>query len=289
MRQFTYTVYLPGQKKTVQIKELQFSRYKHFVKNITNDNNEIIATFLDDLLIDLCPEEQNICSFSFLDKLIVLLTIRSLCLSPVLELTTNCPITKKQFNTTIQLSTVINKLQNLNIPDSVYSTIKKYNNLDIELGMPNSLYIKEKDLTTINTVIKKITLNNSDIKNITDQVIDHIPVIVLRDIKEYFIHFSNYIKNINIISIQSPFVITEFVEIPLNLFSNSIIEFIKICFKRSLISFYELEYFLNNKLNLDFELIKTSTPAELDIYVNFYKDEREKEESAERKKSLNLP
>ena len=290
MRQFTYTVYLPGQRKTVQIKELQFSRYKHLVKNITNDNNEIIANFFDDLLIDLCPEEQNVQNFSFLDKLIILLTVRSLCLSPVLELTANCPVTKKQFNTSTQLSTIISQLQNLNLSDSIFSTVKEYGNtLTIELGMPADLYIKEKDLTAMNTVIKKIAVNANSIKVITDEIIDRLPAIVLKDIKEYIIQFNSCLKNINIISIQSPFAIAETVVIPLNLFSNSVIEFLKICFKRSLISFYELEYFLINKLSLDFELIKTSTPAELDIYINFFKEEREKEESAERKKSLNLP
>jgi hypothetical protein len=222
VRQFTYTVYLPGQGKTVQIKELQFSRYKHLVKNITNDNNEIIANFFDDLLIDLCPEEKDIYNFSFLDKFIILLTVRSLCLSPVLELTANCPATKNQFNTTLQLSTIINRLQDLNLPSSIYSTTKEYsNNLIVELGMPGNLCIKEKDFTVINTVIKKISLNNDEVKNITEQVIDRLPAIVLKDIKEYITHFNNCLKNINIISIQSPFTTVESVEIPLNLFSNS--------------------------------------------------------------------
>jgi hypothetical protein len=79
------------------------------------------------------------------------------------------------------------------------------------------------------------------------------------------------------------------VTIPLNLFSNSIIEFLKICFKRSLLSFYELEYFLNHKLNIDYDLIKVATPAELNIYINFFKEEKAEEEKRERKKNLNLP
>ena len=69
MRQFNYTVYLPGQKKTVQIEELQFNRYKHLVKNITNDNDDIIIEFFDNLLEDLCKAEKNIKNYSFLDKL----------------------------------------------------------------------------------------------------------------------------------------------------------------------------------------------------------------------------
>jgi hypothetical protein len=292
VRQFVYTVYLPGQKKTVQIKELQFNRYKHLVKAITNDNNEVITEFLEELLIDLCPEEKNISSFSFLDKLIILLTIRLICISPTLDLIVNCPTSKNQFNTAAKLSAIIDNLQNLNLPSDIYTTTKEYNNstLKIDLGMPSTLNINERDLTVINTIIKQITLNDHSTDIITDQLTDRLPALVLTDIKQYINYLSDNLRDINLLSIQSPFSPTaSAINVPLNLFTNSIIDFLKIVFKRSLLSIYELEYFLINKLNIDFELIKTSTPAELNIYINFFKDEKEKEDQAERKKSLNLP
>ena len=292
MRQFVYTVYLPGQKKTVQIKELQFSRYKHLVKIITNNNDEVVAKFFDELLVDICPDEKNILSFSFLDKLIILLTVRSICISPSLELVINCPATKKQFNSTVKISDIIDKLQNLDLAEDVYLTIKKYNNdtLQIDLGMPSILNIDERDLTVINTIIKKVTLNGHSTETITEALTDRLPALVLNDIRDYINYFNNNLRNINLLSIRSPFSTTEAeINVPLNLFSNSIIEFLKITFKRGLLSIYELEYFLINKLHIDFELIKTSTPAELNIYINFFKDERDREEKAERKKSLNLP
>jgi hypothetical protein len=292
VRQFVYTVYLPGQKKTVQIKELQFNRYKHLVKIITNNNDEIVANFFDELLFDLCPEEKKIRSFSFLDKLIILLTIRIVCISPQLELIVNCPATQKQFNTTAKLSDIIDKLQNLNLADDVYLTTKEYNtgDLKIDLGMPSTLNIKERDLTFINTVVKKISLSNNSTDNITEQLIDRLPAFILSDITSYISYFNESLQNINLINIKSPFATADTnINIPLNLFSNSIIEFLKIVFKRGLLSIYELEYFLINKLNIDYDLIKTSTPAELNVYINFFKEEKEKEEKAERKKSLNLP
>jgi len=292
VRQFVYTVYLPGQKKTVQIKELQFGRYKHLVKTITNDNDEIVAKFFDNLLIDLCPNEDNVLSFSFLDKLILLLTVRSICISPSLELVVNCPVTQKQFNSIVKLSDIIDKLQNLNLAEDVYLTTKEYNNntLQINLGMPSILNIEERDLTVINNIIKRVTLNGHSTELITETLTDRLPALVLNDIKDYINYFNCNLRNINLLSIRSPFSTTETeINIPLNLFSNSIIEFLKITFKRGLLSIYELEYFLINKLRIDFELIRTSTPAELNIYINFFKDERDKEEKAERKKSLNLP
>jgi len=282
VRQFVYTTYLPGCKKTVLIKELQYNRFKHLVKNITNDNSVIIASFFDDLLNDLCIDEPDVASYTFIDKLILLLTIRSICISPDLELTATCPETESTFKFTVQLFDIIQTLQQLNLPDNIYSSVKTYNGLTIELGMPDMLNLAITDLDVINTIIKKITLNGKDISATKEQIIDHLPTAVLKDAKEYLTSFSNTLKDINLLSIQSPFSKTnQSIEIPLNLFSNSIIEFLKICFKRSLISLYELEYALLNKVKLDYELIKTSTPAELSLYINIFKDDKREESKSQ--------
>jgi hypothetical protein len=291
VRQFTYTAYLPAIKKTVSIKELQFGRYKHLIKAITNDGNNIIADFLDELLSDLCPNDAAVKQYSFLDKLILLLTIRAINISPDLELTATCPETQATFNISLLITDIIDKLQNLNLPESIYNTTKKYNdgNLIIELGMPSTINIASDDLKLFETVIKKIYLNNEDVTASKHQIAEHLPVMIIKDIKDYINNFSETLQDIKLLSIQSPYTKLENnIEIPLNLFSNSIIEFLKICFKRNLLSIYELEYFLISKLNIDYELIKTSTPAELNIYINMFKDEKQEEEKANRgNKTLN--
>jgi hypothetical protein len=291
VRQFAYTAYLPGCKKTVSIKELQFGRYKHLIKAITNDSNNIIAEFFDELLIDLCPNNPAVIEYSFLDKLILLLTIRAINIAPDLELTATCPETQSTFNFTLLITDIINKIQGLNLPESIYSIIKAYNdgNLIIELGMPSIININSNDLALFETVIKKIHLNGKDVTNIKNQITEHLPITILKDIKDYINEFSKTLQDIKLLSIQSPFAKTENnIEIPLNLFSNSIIEFLKICFKRNLLSIYELEYFLLSKLHIDYELVKTSTPAELNIYINMFKEEKQEEEKTHRSnKALN--
>jgi hypothetical protein len=291
VRHFVYTAYLPGEKKTVRIKELQFGRCKHLVKNITNDNDIIIAESLDTLLVDLCPEETNIKQYSFIDKLIILLTVRAICLSPVIELTATCPSTGKQFNSNLQLADVIDKLQKINLPENLYSTeASPGGSLTVMLGAPSTLNISEKDFTIIDTVVRGIILNNVDITKNKNVIMEQLPITIIKDIKEYITRFNNCLKNINLFSVVSPYAVDrDEINIPLNLFSNSVIEFLKICFKRSLMSFYEIEYFLLTELGVDYELIKTSTPAELNIYINMYKDKKSEEDKAERKKNLNLP
>jgi len=291
VRQFTYTAYLPGCQETIQIKELQFGRYKHLLKAMTNDNNSVIAEFFDNLLQDLCISDIPIDRCTFLDKLILLLTIRSINISPDLELTVTCPETQSTFNYSLLITDVIDRLQNLNLPESIYNTTKTYNdgNLIIHLGMPSIINIDACDLLLPETVIKKILLNDKDITTTKREIIERLPITILKDIKEYITYFSSALSDIKLISIQSPFAkINNSIEIPLNLFSNSIIEFLKICFKKNLLSVYELEYFLLSKLNIGYELLKTSTPAELNIYINMFRDEKHEEEKAHKSnKALN--
>lgn len=290
MRHFTYTAFLPSIKKSVLLKELTFDQYKHLIKCITNDNDIIVADFIDDLLMDLCFSESDIKSYTFLDKLIILLTIRSVCVSPELELTVTCPVTGNTFNSKVMISDIIQTLQAIVLPDDLYGITKEYNNgnLTVELGMPSTLNLQEQDNSIINTIVRTIILNNNNVTDLKDSIIEHLPAAVLQDIKAYLLLYSKTFNNMNLLSIQTPFAENKTVNIPLNFFSNSIIEFIKICFKRSLLSIYEMEYFLINRLHLDYQLIKSSTPVELNIYINFYKDELQAEEKQRKtKQSLN--
>jgi hypothetical protein len=247
--------------------------------------------FFDELLEDLCTDDTKIIESSFLDKIILILTIRAICISPDLELTVTCPETQKVFDYKIQIFDILDKLQNLNLTENVQHATRVYNdgNLVIELGMPSTLNIENKNLKIINTVIKKIEINKIDVTENKHQIIDHLPAIVLKDIKEYISNFNKLFSNVTLLSIESPFSENnKHVSIPLNLFSDSIIDFLKICFKRNLLSLYETEYFLISKLHLDHSLLAESTPAELNLYINLYNEERYAAEQARKEsKSLN--
>lgn len=291
MRQFTYTAYLPCLKQKIRLKELHFNTYKHLVKCITNEDTEAIVKFFDELIEDLCIDNIKVTDLSFLDKIISILTIRAVCISPDLELTVTCPETQKVFDYKIQISDILDKLQNLDLTENVQHTTRIHNdgNLLIKLGMPSTLNIENKNLKVINTVIKKIEVNKINVTENKHQIIDHLPALVLRDIKEYISNFNKLFNNVTLLSIESPYSENnKHVSIPLNLFSNSIIDFLKICFKRNLLSLYEMEFFLISKLHLDYSLLVGSTPAELNLYVNLYNEERHAAEQARKEsKSLN--
>lgn len=290
MSQFTYTVRLPSCNRSVNISELLYPDYKHLIKTLTNDNSRSAIIFFENLIKNLC--ETDTTSFTFIDKIIVLLTIRSICVSPDLELTATCPSTGKTFNTNIQISNIIDNLSTLDLPADIYTTTKNYNNdkLIIELGMPSKINLDQDDLDLVSTVIKKITINNNDVTLEKDSFIEHLPMTILKDISDYVLHLSNTIRDIKLLDIRSPYTTeNNNIQVPLNLFTSSILDFLKMCFKRNLISLYELEYFLISKLHLDFNLIKQSTPAELNVYINMFRDEKRDEENRSKaSKGLNL-
>jgi hypothetical protein len=290
VRRFTYTAKLPSCNKVINIKELLYFDYKQLVKTLTNDNNHVTIDFFEDLIKNSCEGDTSL--FTFIDKIIVLLTIRAVCISPDLELTVTCPATDKTFNTNIQIFDIINNLSTLNLSPDIYSTKKTYNDnkLIIELGMPGKITLDQEDFNLISAVIKKLTINGNDVTVDKHTLIEHLPMSVLKDISDYVLYLSNTIRDIKLLDILSPYTNeNNNIQVPLNLFANSILDFLKMCFKRGLISLYELEYFLISKLHIDFDLIKNSTLAELNIYINLFKDEKRDEESRNKaNKGLNL-
>ena len=280
MQHFTYTASLPQSNQTVDILEFFYSEYKHLNKILLNNDDRVIISFFDNLLRNKCTGI-NVQSLCFIDKLIILLTMRSICISPEIELTVTCPITNKPFNYVLQTTDVINALQKINLPENLKTVTKTYKNgsLIVSLALPTALSLQDSDNELISSVIHNITLNGTDITDKKTDVQNHLPIEILQDIKEYVTAINTILHDIEIVNIISPFAPnTGFIKVPLNIFNNSVLEFLKICFKRGLYSLYELEYFLTKHLNLDNATIISATPAELSIYINLYRDEKQQEE-----------
>jgi hypothetical protein len=50
MLPFHFTAYIPSQKKTISLKELDFKSYKNLVKILTNNNNDLIEKAFNNLI-----------------------------------------------------------------------------------------------------------------------------------------------------------------------------------------------------------------------------------------------
>jgi hypothetical protein len=279
MTGFLYSVYLPGIKQTVDLTELYFNIFKHLVKILTNDNNEYVAKAFEEVLQQCSTTDISKCSV--IDKAIALLTIRSICLSPVLELVITCQETKKQYNASVEINELIEKLQKIAEADITqtkqYSVKNTTSVINVTYDVPSVFFVSEK-LESLQSVINTVTLNDISTRD-TTALVDILPAAVLQDAKQYIINLNETLSNNILLNLSSPFSTTaEPILITANVFDGSLLELIKICFKRSLMSIYELEYFLLKHLKMDYNSIHTSTPAELTIYSNLFKEEQKEQE-----------
>jgi len=283
MLHFYYTAYIPSKKKIIELKELHFGEYKNLVKIITNNNNSLIEKAFNNLIqhVTGCDPAQ----FTFLDKLIILLTVRSVCVLSDIELLVTSPEDSQTYNVSYRIYDIIERLTNLDLENSEHIT-KLYNNtLEITFGLPSALFIDNTN-KSLSAVIKNIRVEDTDIPIDSDDIYDHIPLCVFKDAKDFLKTIESKINNINLMSINTPGTSqNNALEVPLTLVENSVLEFLKLCYKKDLISIYELEYILTSKMNLSHTLVYNSTPAELMLYINFFNKEKS-ESDKQQKKSI---
>jgi hypothetical protein len=284
---FTYTAFIPSLQKRIEIKELCFSAYKALVKLVTNNNNTQISAQFNQLITDLTG--LNIKQLSFLDKLIILLTIRSVCVADELELTVSNPINSTPYNTVHKLFNVIEKIEKLNINEMNSAVTKTYNGtLQVTFGLPSDLYYSVTH-DSLASVIKKIFINNKKVILDSNQL-ESLPISVFKDAKEYLNGIEEKINNTTLISIEfASNDIDDTVQIPLTILQNSALEFLKLCYKKDLLSMYELEYILTTKLNVPYELVKNSTYAENMLYLSFYNKEKKEQEKEQKRSQPGIP
>lgn len=282
MLPFNYTVYIPSQHRNIKLKELDYRSYKNLVKILTNNNNTLIEQAFNTIILNVTGSNPN--TFTFVDKLIILLTIRSVCVLSDLELVVTSPETEQNYNVSYRIYDIIERLTNLNLNTENTTLIKKYNQaLEVTFGLPSNLNIDKSD-DSFFAAIKQIKINDNIIPLNKEAIIEHLPVNVFKDAKDFLTEIENKINGINLMSVTTPDTSPdEAIEIPLTLIENTALEFLKLCFKRDLISVYELEYILTSKLNLPYNLVYKSTPAELMLYINFYNKEKSEQEKQQKK------
>ena len=273
---FLYSCYLPFAKKNALIKELSFNSYKNLVKNITNNNNKSIDILLEDIVkthvIDLPP-------CNFLEKIIILLTIRAVCVSDKLELT----LGSKNFKQDINIIDFIKKIEDINLDNFYNKKISLNNDIDVTLKIPNQLYYEDEYISFIETVF----LNGSEYP-VTEEILNNLPANIFKEINEFKRDLEALLSKVCLFMIKNPADLSENIEIFLSSNVQSIFDFLKFIFKRDLLSFYEIEFFLFTKMNISLEDLDRITPAEIDIYINLFKKDLE-DRNKQTKSPVDIP
>jgi len=219
-----------------------------------------VSQTFETLLNDLCIGEIH--DLSFIDKAKILLTIRAVNVQPTLDVILTCPATAKTFNATLDILAIVDSLSKISIPQKCV----QYDNLEICLAAPKKLWYRDRDF------IDSIVINGEKTK-MNQEIFENLPAKASKDIIEYVKSLDKN-NNQKLIFIKSPYSDIN-LDIPISFSQNSILDFLKIAFKRDLLSLYELEYIACSKLNLDSNILNNSTFAELNIYINIFKKELE--------------
>ncbi len=273
---FLYSCYLPFAKKNTLIKELSFNSYKNLVKNITNNNNKSIDILLEDILK---THVVDLPSCNFLEKIIILLTIRAVCVSDKLELS----LGSKNFKQDINIIDFIKKIEDINLDNFYNKKISLNDNIDVTLKIPNQLYYEDEYISFIETVL----LNGSEYP-VTEEILNNLPANVFLEINEFKRDLEAQLSKVCLFKIKNPADLSENIEIFLSANVQSIFDFLKFIFKRDLLSFYEIEFFLFSKMNMSLEDLDRITPAEIDIYINLFKKDLE-DRNKQTKSPVDIP
>jgi hypothetical protein len=118
-----------------------------------------------------------------------------------------------------------------------------------------------------------------------ESIISNLPA----DISEYILNFITLNKEINKINIITGNLKYGIENVPLNFLDKTMFYFLKSILSQDLINFYELEYNLIYKLNINYEHFLKMTPNECKIFINFYNKDKKKEEEAQNKSNFSMP
>lgn len=283
MEPFYFNCDLLSRSGQIRFQELKYPVYKNLIKTIYNNNSVEIANFFEMVIKHLSNGELKL---TVLDKLYALITIRSICLSPVLELNLPDKENKDHF-LSVDLTKLIAELKAIEIPESLLNKKLCHKNINVELGIPSNLFYENNELSYL-TTIKSISIDSKYIESIDNSVLDLLPANIIKDCKEHFFLIEKFLSNISLLKFSLN---SDNVDLCASLTQNTILEFLKLIFKRDLLSLYEFEYFFVAKASLNSDILNTATPAELNVFLNIFKKDLEDKAKSQTtsSKELNLP
>lgn len=278
-------------KKDIFLKELSFSQYKSLLKFLLNDDNILINDYFEKIIL----KNSNLKILNLFEKILCLITLRSVCISNILDLTVKCSVTNKEYNYSINLNDIINSFNTfLDLNKNIFTkTITYNNNFKVNLSLSNNLFLEESE-NILYKFVDSVELNGVLYKNLSVEELDKLPSNISPDIKDFILEVENVLTKFNLLKIKSPFVDSITNEINFSILNNTAFEFLKIIFKKNLMEVYELEYILMSKAKINFGLLNKSTFAENMLYLGLLKNEmEEKQKTNNMSKSaspqLNIP
>jgi hypothetical protein len=265
---------------TVNCKELKNKDYINILKYSQNQDYKNLSIFLEDFLKNNLSSQDEYKKLHLIDKVIILLTIRSVCVSSEITLESKKlnKIVKK-----INLIQTINDLTRI----SFKSSIKLSDNLCLNLNIPKKLSFASFDDILENSIYSLTENNKEKILTFNEikELLNILPGNLFFEIKSYITQLENYLNTIVLIEKDENFNLTG---INCSIHNNTLFNFLLSVFSDSLLNFYQLIYIFNTKLHTSKANFDELTPAESNLMINLYVQEQEEIEKASKKQSTPL-
>lgn len=286
---FTYNIKLPGfNNKTFRVKELNGALYRALIKSLYNDDDAAFIDCINDTIEQIVPgilqEDLNV-----IDKVLLLINTRSICVSPDLKLKVICPVTKKDFNYSQRLDELYEQLKFLDYTNTIEHNGIKITHSIIKVKHEH-LFFKDLEynkllLYQLASSVDKIQIENNlllfkelDIEQRV-QVINQLPNQLVKKVSESIKLIESRLNKNKLLHIISPLSSKVAVDMPVSTNVHNLLQIIKFVFTDDLINLYKVSFNLVHYVHFSPEYIDSITPAEQLLYWAYFNNQQTKEQN----------
>ena len=294
MTEFVFPINIFSRDIPQNFREFKNKHYKDMVKTILIEDNKVFERFVDNLISELCADEDfNTSILTGIDKLYIMLILRAQCVSHEITFTSETTDDEKaQVKIPVSMSEIIETLGGYELEYTYTVTDGK---IKIDGTLPKGLYYEDVYDVAADT-LSSITFNGTvtDVTKISLQkkrnILSTLPSFVLPEILTYIQKQDEIVKEKPIISINTQKKLPFNTKFDMHLYNGTIPEIIKMLFNTQLKEFYNNEYILMRRFKFSYEAIQECTPLELAMYYDIIHSdiEREKAEQEQQSKGGNL-
>jgi len=292
---YFYPIDIPSTKSVGYYKEFTHLHHKTFVKNILQDDDNIIQEAVDSIITSLTYKGPDVSTLNIFDKTYIMSAIRAYNISPKISFVAKTA-DGTPANIEVDINTIVEVLDAVNIQHTMI--LKNANGMEIHATIPKHFYY-DNMLDIVAGCISKIIFGDKvlDLTSLDRDeqktIVNSLPSPVFAEVFTFIKTQDDKLTKTPVYTMDSQVDIEGPSEIKLSLFNSIMLQYIKLLFNTSLREFYLNEFSLANKFKLPIEIINNSTPAEISLYYSIISDDikkQQKEMDKQQKQSdLQLP
>lgn len=278
---FFYPIHIPSLDSPRYFKEFTCKHFKAFVKIILNNNDDAYELFIDELIEELCREELDISQLTNFDKFVIMLEVRAINISPIIEFSIPKGENEK-IDVAVDLFECLNIARSYDIQHSFDVSLGE---LTVTGTLPKKLVVKDWFDVSVNCITsiefngKKIPVCELDGDN-KKKVINQLPAPIFSKIVQQFNDQATIMQKEHLTMFPSIDGSEDLQPVYISPVDNTMSQLIKVFYNYNLKDMYSGQISLMSELKIPDTFIDKSTPAELSVYYSII-EQHAKEREAE--------